>query len=55
MQQGYSESLIKLMIWGNINTNMFETYAHLTNTDIDNEIFRKNFLYRTDDGRPRKP
>jgi len=46
MQQGYSESLIKLMIWGNINTNMFETYAHLTNTDIDNEIFRRMGIVR---------
>ncbi len=36
--QGVNEAVIKLMMWGNLNTNMFQTYAHLTGTDIDREI-----------------
>jgi len=28
-------------MWGNINTSMFETYAHLTDDDIDNEVFMR--------------
>ena len=38
IQQGYSESVIKLMMWGNITTDMFRTYAHLVNSDIENEV-----------------
>jgi integrase len=41
IQKGYSESVIKKMMWGNINTKMFETYAHLTNSDIEDEITTK--------------
>ncbi|MDK2974732.1 MAG: integrase/recombinase XerD [Methanofollis sp.] len=36
--QGVNESVIKLMMWGNLNTDMFQTYAHLTGLDIDREI-----------------
>lgn len=32
------ESVIKLMMWGNLNTDMFATYAHLTGQDIDKEV-----------------
>ena len=42
IQQGGSESVIKLMMWGDINTPMFRTYAHLTGTDIDREVYRLN-------------
>lgn len=38
IQKGYNESVIKKMMWGNLTTNMFSTYAHLTDIDIDNEI-----------------
>ncbi len=38
--EGISESVIKLMMWGNITTPMFKTYAHLTGQDIDQEILR---------------
>lgn len=41
-QQGYDESVIKLMMWGNITTDMFRTYAHLTNQDIDREVAAKS-------------
>jgi integrase/recombinase XerD len=40
IKEGVSESVIKLMMWGSLNTNMFQTYAHLTGSDIDNEILR---------------
>lgn len=39
IQQGVSESIIKLMMWGTINSQMFATYAHLTGKDIDREFF----------------
>lgn len=42
IQQGYNESIIKKMMWGNLTTNMFRTYAHLTDEDIENEIAEKN-------------
>ena len=38
IQQGFSESKIKLMMWGDINSDMFKAYAHLTNADIDSEV-----------------
>lgn len=40
IQQGVSESVIKLMMWGSIDSKMFINYAHLTGTDIDREIYR---------------
>ncbi len=38
IREGVSESVIKLMMWGNLTTDMFQTYAHLTGNDIDKEI-----------------
>jgi integrase/recombinase XerD len=38
IQVGFSESKIKLMMWGDINSDMFKSYAHLTNADIDSEV-----------------
>jgi integrase/recombinase XerD len=40
IQQGVPESVIKLTMWGNISTPMFQTYAHLTGTDIDQEMMK---------------
>ncbi len=40
IQEGVSESVIKLMMWGSINSKMFQTYAHLTGSDIDSELLR---------------
>jgi len=42
INQGFGESKIKLMMWGDINTDMFQCYAHLTNSDIDDEIAQRN-------------
>jgi len=41
IKEGVNESVIKLMMWGSVNTLQFKTYAHLTGTDIDNEILSR--------------
>jgi len=41
IKEGVNESVIKLMMWGSVNTQQFKTYAHLTGTDIDNEILSR--------------
>lgn len=38
IQQGVNESVIKLMMWGSVDSKMFINYAHLTGNDIDREI-----------------
>ena len=38
IQQNYQESVIKKMLWGNLNTSMFNTYVVLSEGDIDAEI-----------------
>ncbi|MEI6841815.1 MAG: site-specific integrase [Methanomicrobiales archaeon] len=38
--KGTNESVIKMMMWGSVSTNMFKTYAHLTGNDIDQEMLR---------------
>ena len=38
LRQGYSESVIKKICWGHMDTTMLATYGHLTDTDIDDEI-----------------
>jgi len=47
IQQGVSESVIKLMTWGSLDSKMFMNYAHLTGADIDREIYR---LYGIEQG-----
>ncbi len=41
IQQNYQESVIKKMLWGNLNTSMFETYVVLSESDIDAEILSR--------------
>lgn len=38
IQDGLSESVIKLMMWGDVSTDMFKTYMHLTGSDIDRAV-----------------
>lgn len=38
--QGTKESVIKLMMWGDVSTDMFKVYAHLAPSDIDREVYR---------------
>lgn len=50
IREGVSESVIKLMMWGNLSTDMFQTYAHLTGHDIDSAIFGRYGI--TDEAKP---
>lgn len=45
LQKGYSETIIKKMMWGNIQSTMFATYVHLTDGDIDEEVLRKQGIH----------
>ena len=36
------------MMWGNIITKQFATYAHLTDTDTENDIARMNGVIAPD-------
>lgn len=47
--EGVSESVIKLIMWGSVNSNMLRTYAHLTGTEIDKEMRRVYGLEDADD------
>ena len=38
LQQGMNESAVKMMMWGSINTDMFQAYAHLTGADVDKAV-----------------
>jgi len=38
---GMSETLAKRCFWGNAGTNMIQVYEHLTNNDIEKEVFRQ--------------
>lgn len=49
INDGVQESVIKMMMWGTVNTTMFETYAHLTGKDIDSEISRVYGIVKPDD------
>jgi hypothetical protein len=38
LQQGMNESAVKMMMWGSINSDMFQAYAHLTGSDVDKAV-----------------
>ena len=40
VQEGVSESVIKLIMWGSVHSKMLQTYAHLTGQDIEREMRR---------------
>ncbi len=42
LQQGYSESVIKKLMWGHLDTDMLSTYGHLVDADIDDAIASMN-------------
>jgi site-specific recombinase XerD len=50
IQKGFSESKIKLMMWGSIDSDMFKAYAHLTNVDLDIEVARQAGIILPDQG-----
>jgi len=41
-QKGLNESVIKMMMWGDVNTDMMKVYQHLTNDDVDATIAELN-------------
>lgn len=41
-QSGMSESVIKLMMWGSISSDMLSTYCHLGNVSIDSAVLELN-------------
>ena len=41
INDGFKESMIKMMMWGSVDSEMFKAYAHLTAGDIDTEIARQ--------------
>jgi hypothetical protein len=40
IQEGVSESVIKMMMWGSVNARSFAIYTHLTGMDVDRELCR---------------
>jgi hypothetical protein len=38
MRMGVSEQSIKMMAWGSVSTGMLKIYAHLTVSDVENEM-----------------
>ena len=49
IQQNFQESIIKQMMWGNLNTQEFRTYAVLCEADIDAEILDRAGIKRKAD------
>lgn len=43
-KDGYNESIIKKLAWGNQNTNMLRTYSVLSERDIDQEFLQRSGL-----------
>jgi len=48
--RGHFHSVIKLMMWGNISTDMFRTYAHVTGQDIDTAMLKSYGFSVMDNG-----
>ena len=48
VQEGVSESVIKLIMWGSVHSKMLRTYAHLTGQDIERELRRVYCLEDTE-------
>lgn len=50
IRQGYQESVIKRLMWGSVESDMFKTYLHLCDVDVDSEIAAKMGIKKR--GRP---
>jgi site-specific recombinase XerD len=46
LNQGCSESVVKMMCWGSTGTKMLGNYAHLSSADVDAEILRLHGIQR---------
>ncbi|HIH04353.1 MAG TPA: tyrosine-type recombinase/integrase [Methanoregulaceae archaeon] len=51
LQKGVPESTIKMICWGNLNTDMLKTYAHLCNGDIDRATAELNGIVPPDEAK----
>jgi len=51
IRQGYSESIVKKTMWGNLDTLMFSSYLHLVDNDTDNEVLEKHGIRRPEEQR----
>jgi len=54
IKEGVPESVIKLMMWGNVGSVMFQTYAHLAGTDIDSAILKSYGITAPNGERPQE-
>jgi integrase/recombinase XerD len=54
IKEGIPESVIKLMMWGNVGSSMFQTYAHLAGTDIDSAILKNYNIIASNGERPQE-
>ena len=41
IRQGYGEAIVKKLLWGNLNSKMFNTYLHLVDSDVERVITEK--------------
>jgi len=41
IRQGYGEAIVKKLLWGNLNSKMFNTYLHLVDSDVERVIAEK--------------
>ncbi|MCX6690999.1 MAG: site-specific integrase [Methanoregula sp.] len=41
IRQGYGESIVKKLLWGNLNSEMFSVYLHLVDSDVERVIAEK--------------
>jgi integrase len=51
---GLPDSIIKTMIWGNLTTEMFQTYAHLTGEDVDNAVMKMHSIVNPTEAKRQK-
>jgi len=42
IKNGWTDSIVKTIAWGNLDTGMFKTYVHLSKKDILNEARKQN-------------
>ena len=41
IRQGYGEAIVKKLLWGNLNSKMFNTYLHLVDADVERVVAEK--------------
>ena len=54
IQEGVSESVIKLMMWGSVDSDMFKNYLHLSGQDVDRAMLEHHKIKQPETKRLRK-